>query len=81
MVFGLWWVCKSIIFRNEYNPPEVTTGFIIKITKEFVVEPKEKKQRVPIIPELDLDIPWGFFDGSIQGDQPVCGVGKVFFLK
>jgi hypothetical protein len=54
---------------------------VAKMTKEFECKPKLVNARVPSMPTLDLEIPWGFFDGAIQGHPPRCGVGAVLFLN
>jgi hypothetical protein len=72
---------NSSIFINEEIPSTITASLIIKFSMDYVVEEKEKNQRLLIIPELNLDILWGFFDGSSQGHPVVCGVGVVLFLK
>jgi hypothetical protein len=81
MVNGLWWVRNSSIFRNVGIPPATTTSLIINISKDFIVDAKEKNHRFSILPDMDLDISWGLFDGAIQGHPPVCAVGVVLFLK
>jgi ribonuclease HI len=45
------------------------------------MEPKQKKNKNSVMPHIDYDILWGFFDGASQGDPPRCGVGGFFFLN
>lgn len=28
---------------------------------------------------MDKSKPWGYFDGSIEGDPPICGCGDILF--
>jgi ribonuclease HI len=41
----------------------------------------KNKQCTPILPTLDYDIPWGYFDGASQGHPPSCRVGVVMFIN
>jgi hypothetical protein len=69
------------IFKNGVIPPKVSFDLIIKISREFKLDPKENKLRIPIIPNLNQEITWGFFDGASQGHPPRCGVRVVLFFK
>jgi ribonuclease HI len=47
----------------------------------FKEDPQAYKQCTPILPTLDYDIPWGYFDGVSQGHPPSCRVGVVMFIN
>lgn len=81
LVYGVWWARNSSIFRDVDIPHEVTVGLILKLPKEFKVNPKIKNPRVPVMHDLDFEIPWGYFDGTNQGHLAVCGVGIVLFMN
>jgi hypothetical protein len=68
------------IFKNEEVPHEVLVDHIIKISKEFKLDPNEKKTRLLIMPELNQEIPWGFFVGASKGHPLRCGIGVVLFI-
>jgi hypothetical protein len=64
LIHSIWWAWDSTIFNNKYISVEITVNHIIKMAKKFVVEDKEKPLRCLVILALDLETPWGFFDGS-----------------
>ena len=39
------------------------------------------KRRLITTPNINKDIPWGFFGGSSQGMPPLGGVGAVIFIS
>jgi hypothetical protein len=47
------WACTVQIFKKEEVPLEISVGLIIKISKEFKLDPKEKKIGLPIMSELN----------------------------
>lgn len=53
LVFGLWWARNSSIFSNEDIPPVITASLNSKLSKEFMVEPKDKSPRLPAMLGLD----------------------------
>jgi hypothetical protein len=81
LVYGIWWASNSSIFQNADIPPEISAGLIVKLTQEYKMEPKLKNPRAPVMPQLDSNIPWAFFDGASQGDPPVCVVGAVLYMN
>lgn len=54
---------------------------IISFAKEFKSDKKTTSQCTTQIQYLDYDIPWGYFDGTSQGDPPHCGVGVVIYFN
>ena len=54
---------------------------IISIAKEFKSHQKTTSQRAPQIQQLDHDIPWGYFDGTSQGDPPHYSVGAIIYFN
>ena len=38
------------------------------------------KRRLITTPNINKDIPWEFFDGSIQGMPPLGGAGAIIFI-
>lgn len=46
-----------------------------------MIDLKPKNLRLLSMPDLDYEIPWGFFDGASQGHPPYCGVGVVLFVS
>jgi hypothetical protein len=80
-VFGGHWSHNSIIFRDKDIPLDVIAGLVIKITKEYMVDHKVKIPRNLVMPVLDGDIPWGYFDCASEGHPPICRVGEVLFLN
>jgi hypothetical protein len=61
------------VFQDIRISVEVVGNIVIKSTSKHKVKPKEKKPRVLALPSLDLEVPWDFFDGAIQGHPHVCG--------
>jgi hypothetical protein len=62
LVSSIWRAQNSSIFREITIPPEVTTGIIMKLSKEFISDLKIKDPRLPSMLEVDFGISWGFFD-------------------
>ena len=48
---------------------------------ELIVPTKEKKIHESNLPELNHDIPGGFFNGASQGNLVLDDVGMFLFLK
>jgi ribonuclease HI len=45
---------------------------------------KKKRKKNPlnlIMPLIDYEITWGYFDGESQGHPPMCGVGIIIFIN
>jgi ribonuclease HI len=80
-VNSIWWAHNSGIFKDEALPSEVVAGLVLKIAKEFKLEVKEKKSRIPIMPDLLAGVSWGFFDSASQGHPPRCNVGVVLHFS
>ena len=81
MVSCIWCARNSSIFNDKDTPLEVTTGIILNLPKEFLIDIEIKDPRVSVMLELDFGIPWGFFDGVCQGHPPVCGVGVFLCIN
>jgi len=81
MVSCIWCARNSSIFNDKDIPLEVTTGIILNLPKEFLIDIEIKDPRVSVMLELDFGIPWGFFDGACQGHPPVCGVGVFLCIN
>jgi len=64
LVNSIWWARNSIIFKDLDIPPEIYANQITDMMKELKVIEKGKKTRIPIMPILDSNISWGFFDGA-----------------
>ena len=47
-VYFLWWGRNSSIFHNQNIPVEVVVGLIIKLTEEYKVTPKFKKDTIVV---------------------------------
>lgn len=62
--YFICWACNLCIFQDKFILHEVVAGLVSKLANEFKSEPKNLKQRKPIIPPLIKGIPWGFFDGA-----------------
>jgi ribonuclease HI len=54
---------------------------IIKLAGEFRTKPKRNKNRILQMPPVADGIPWGFFDGAIQGYPPLCGIGALLYIS
>lgn len=54
---------------------------ILNLVSEYKVKPKDLKPCVPVMPQIDLMIPWVFFDGSSQGHPSIGGVGIVLYAN
>jgi len=50
-------------------------------TNSHKVKAKRNKTKIPIMPPMKEEIPWGFYDDASQGHPPMCGVSVVLFLK
>jgi hypothetical protein len=61
--------------------PGITIALTLSQASEFKEDPKSIKQRIPILPSLDYEIPWGYFYGVSQGHPPSCGVGVVLYIN
>jgi hypothetical protein len=69
LVNNLWWERKSSIFKDKYIFPKVFVGIVLNLSNEFMTYLKVKDPRIPSMPDLDFNIPWGFFDGACQVTQ------------
>jgi hypothetical protein len=78
MISNIWWARNSTIFKDKWVSPEITVALTITQEAKFKEDPKGYKPFNPILPSLDYEIPWGYFDGASQGHPPSCGVGVVF---
>jgi hypothetical protein len=56
-MYGLWMACHSIIFQDKDIPSAITTCLAKKLSKEYKLEPKQKKPRVLVMPQFDLEVP------------------------
>lgn len=81
LVNSLWWARNSSTFKDKDIPTEVTASITLNLAKEIVMELKSKNPKIPSMPTLDYEIPWGYFDEACQGHPPICGVGVVLFLN
>jgi hypothetical protein len=81
MISNIWWACNSTIFKDKWVSPEITTALTLSQATEFKEDPKGQKLCNPILPSLDYEIPWGYFDGASQGHPPSCGVGVVLYIN
>jgi hypothetical protein len=81
LVSSIWWDRNSSIFRDTAIPPEITADIVLRLSNEFMMDLKVKGPRLPTMPEVDFEVPWGFFDGACQGHPHVCGVGIVLYLS
>jgi hypothetical protein len=72
---------EKVIFHDQQIPLEVTIGLILKWTHEFKVEPKPAKERLPVMPQLDYDTSWGFFNCTNQGHCSLYGIRAILFLN
>ena len=43
--------------------------------------PKKKLDGILLMPGIDHEKPWGFFNGTIQMIPGICDVGVVLFLR
>jgi hypothetical protein len=64
MISNLGWARNSSIFEDKWFPPRVITTIMLNQVVDFKEDPKSFKQHIPILPTLDYDIPWGYFDGG-----------------
>ena len=62
-------------------PAEVTSHHVENLSLKHNFAIKVKVPRNPVIPMLNYDIPWGFFEGVSQGHNPKCGVEVVMRLS
>jgi hypothetical protein len=65
MISNIWWARNSTIFKGKWIAPEVIATITLNQAPDFKDDPKESKQRTPILPTLDYEILWGYFDGAI----------------
>jgi ribonuclease HI len=78
---NIWWARNNAVFNDKFMPPEVTTNITLNQAVEFREDPKALKTRLPVLPTIDYEVPWGYFDGASQGHPPMCGVGVVLYIK
>jgi ribonuclease HI len=81
VVYFIWWVRNMYIFQNKSIPTEVVVEIIYQMVIFYKKDPEKKKRRIPTMPELIEETPWGFFDGTSQGHPLVCGVGAVLYIN
>lgn len=62
-------------------PAEVVIGIIDSTCKAFETETKSEKTRMLVMPAIDQEILWGFFDGASEGAPQICGVGAVLDIN
>jgi hypothetical protein len=62
-------------------PLEVMMNLTLNQEVEFRENMKAIKLCILVIPSIDYEVPWGYFDGAIQGHPPMCGVRVVLFIK
>jgi hypothetical protein len=80
LVNSLWWAHNSSVFKDRDILPEVTVGIILNLANELLTDLKFKEPRLPSMPDLDFNIPWGFFDSAAQGNPNICRVCVVLYL-
>ena len=56
-------------------------GLIEKVSREFKLDPKTKKPRILVMPQLDFDMSWGYFDGANLGHSPRMGINVILYLN
>lgn len=49
MIHNLWWTRNVTLFEDKEIPKEKTIYLVIKLSREYKMEPKLKKQRVSIM--------------------------------
>ena len=55
-------------------------ALLVNKVKEHKLNSVLVKRRLITTPNINKDIPWEFFDGSIQGMPPLGGAGEVIFI-
>ena len=63
-IYTIWEVRNRAIFRNVWNPTDISSTLLIQKAQEHRVPPKARKIRVAIVPVIDKSTPWDFFDGT-----------------
>jgi hypothetical protein len=76
-ITNLWWAHNTSIFKDKYIPPEITTNITLNLAEEF----KEKNPCILVMPSINYEVPWGYFDVMCQGHPPSCGVGAVLYIN
>jgi ribonuclease HI len=51
------------------------------ILNGFKQPTREKPQRQIVVKQTDKSGKWTYFDGTYQGDPPICGAGGVIYLN
>jgi hypothetical protein len=64
MISNIWWACNSAIFKDKMVPPEITAAITLSQVSEFKEDPKSQKQWNTVLPHLDCETPWGYFNGA-----------------
>lgn len=81
LCWGVWITHNNSIFKGLLTPLAWVAVEELAILNHFakyvVVVPS---QNVVVI-KPDQSCPWGFFDGSSQGEDLVCGGGSIFFIN
>jgi hypothetical protein len=80
-VYYIWWDRNHIVFQDKQIHSGSGGILIEKLTNEYKCDPKQQKVRVLLMPLLDYETPWGFFDGASQGHPPRCGFRVLLFMN
>jgi len=66
LVNRILWAPNNNVLKDVDIPPKINANQIIHMRKELKVTKKEREPWIPIMLVLDMDIPWGLFDGDSQ---------------
>ena len=79
-VYTIWETRNRAILKKNWTSPDIIVNMLLQKVMEHQVAPKQKPRRELKGPNINKNVPWGFFNGASQREPPLGGVGGILFL-
>ena len=79
--WGVWLARNDVIFNDLIKVPTEIAIKAMGIAKHYVQLNSDLKTRNILQEQINLEMPWGYFDGAVEGNPSLCGGGVVLFFN
>ena len=79
--WGIWIHRNRNIFEDKVTTPHLVAANSVAIANHFLAIQKPPRIRTLVQEVIDKSYPWGYFDGTTQGDPKMCGAGALLYLE
>ena len=80
-IYRTLWTRDQMVFQDLILTPAQVAHMIILEKDTNKIIPKKQPDRILLMPGIDHEKLWGFFNGASKGVPSICDAGAVLLLR